>query len=280
MKKIKRILSSLLVAVMILSAVPVGQLAGLDLMVKASAAGNGIDTKINELKALFPEGSFFTTDNKPYPSNQGTKCYYPSVVNNNPKLKNLKLSVAGKEMTLEMWKRYPQEELFIGNETTCCTAIGTGSNAPATPLYLLNKSFNVVLLRDANNKIVGMSRVFMANIDNKPSMIMDNIELNKPYIKEMSEAEKKEIRDGFFDYINQYATQVTGDKDSQVYFYSGDINVPTTDLSTTNKTLDFIGDFSDGEVYINSCLGCLTPWINPKSLNEVNAIKWLTVPRK
>ena len=90
MKKIKRILSSLLVAVMILSAVPVGQLAGLDLMVKASAAGNGIDTKINELKALFPEGSFFTTDNKPYPSNQGTKCYYPSVVNNNPKLKNLK----------------------------------------------------------------------------------------------------------------------------------------------------------------------------------------------
>lgn len=90
MKKIKRILSSLLVAVMILSAVPLGQLAGLDLMVKASAAGNGIDTKINELKALFPEGSFFTTDNKPYPSNQGTKCYYPSVVNNNPKLKNLK----------------------------------------------------------------------------------------------------------------------------------------------------------------------------------------------
>lgn len=90
MKKIKRFLSSLFVAVMILSAVPLGQLAGLDLMVKASAAGNGIDTKINELKALFPEGSFFTTDNKPYPSNQGTKCYYPSVVNNNPKLKNLK----------------------------------------------------------------------------------------------------------------------------------------------------------------------------------------------
>lgn len=40
MKKIKRILSSLLVAVMILSAVPLGQLAGLDLGINAKAASN------------------------------------------------------------------------------------------------------------------------------------------------------------------------------------------------------------------------------------------------
>lgn len=197
----------------------------------------------------------------------------------NPSVDDVKLNVAGKDMSIRLWDRNPQEDLFMGNKTTCCTAIGTGGNAPATPLYLLNTSYNVAMLHDSKGNVVGMSRVFMTNIDGKPSLTMDNIELNNTYIKGMSAEERTQIRDGFFEYMNRYATQVTGDNNSQVYFYSGDIGdrFPTNDLEPTKKTVDFIGDFSDPQVYINANS---TSWSDPKNLKDVGKIPWYIVPRK
>lgn len=197
----------------------------------------------------------------------------------NPSVDDVKLNVAGKDMSIRLWDRNPQEDLFMGNKTTCCTAIGTGGNAPATPLYLLNTSYNVAMLHDAKGNVVGMSRVFMTNIDGKPSLTMDNIELNNTYIKGMSNSERTQIRDGFFEYMNRYAAKITGDNNSQVYFYSGDIGdrFPTIDLKPTKKTVDFIGDFSDEQVYINANS---TSWSNPKNLKDVGKIPWYIVPRK
>lgn len=197
----------------------------------------------------------------------------------NPSVDDVKLNVAGKDMSIRLWDRNPQEDLFMGNKTTCCTAIGTGGNAPATPLYLLNTSYNVAMLHDSKGNVVGMSRVFMTNIDGKPSLTMDNIELNNTYIKGMSNSERAEIRDGFFEYMNRYAAKITGDNNSQVYFYSGDIGdrFPTNDLKPTKKTVDFIGDFSDEQVYINANS---TSWSNPKNLRDVGKIPWYIVPRK
>ncbi len=196
-----------------------------------------------------------------------------------PSVEDVKLNVAGKDMSIRLWDRNPQEDLFMGNKTTCCTAIGTGCNAAATPLYLLNTSYNVAMLHDSKGNVVGMSRVFMTNIDGKPCLTMDNIELNKTYIKGMSAKERTQIRDGFFEYMNRYATQVTGDNNSQVYFYSGDIGdrFPTMDLEPTKKTVDFIGDFSDPQVYINANS---TSWSDPKNLKDVGNITWFIVPRK
>ncbi|DAA96079.1 TPA: hypothetical protein CPT80_05375 [Candidatus Gastranaerophilales bacterium HUM_9] len=197
----------------------------------------------------------------------------------NPSVDDVKLNVAGKDMSIRLWDRNPQEDLFMGNKTTCCTAIGTGGNAAATPLYLLNTSYNVAMLHDAKGNVVGMSRVFMTNIDGKPSLTMDNIELNNTYIKGMSNSERAEIRDGFFEYMNRYAAKITGDNNSQVYFYSGDIGdrFPTIDLKPTKKTVDFIGDFSDEQVYVNA-KEC--SWIDPKNLKDVGKIPWYIVPRK
>lgn len=197
----------------------------------------------------------------------------------NPSVDDVKLNVAGKDMSIRLWDRNPQEDLFMGNKTTCCTAIGTGGNAAATPLYLLNTSYNVAMLHDAKGNVVGMSRVFMTNIDGKPSLTMDNIELNNTYIKGMSAEERTQIRDGFFEYMNRYAAKITGDNNSQVYFYSGDIGdrFPTNDLEPTKKTVDFIGDFSDEQVYINANS---TSWSNPKNLKDVGKIPWFIVPRK
>ena len=195
----------------------------------------------------------------------------------NPEIEDVQLEVAGKKMSIRLWSRYPQEDLFMGNKTTCCTAIGTGGNAAATPVYLLNTSYNVVQLFDSAGNVVGMSRVFMGKIDGKPTLIMDNIELNRTFVKGMTSTEKITIRDAFFDYMNQYAEQVTGDSGAQVLFYSGDIHVPNDDLSRVKKVTYFIGDISQETVYVNAAK---CSWQNPAKLDEFGEIEWLVVPRK
>ena len=144
-------------------------------------------------------------------------------------------------------------------------------------IYMLNKSFNVVLLYNSENEVVGMSRVFMAYVDGKPRIIMDNIELNQKYKNLESDSERKIFRDGFFEYMTKYAEQGTGEPDSQVYYNSGDIHVPNDDLSRIDKSIDFIGEIHRDDVYINSA-GC--SYQNPNSLKDFGNITWLLVPRK
>jgi len=194
----------------------------------------------------------------------------------NPEIEDILFEIAGKQISIRLWDRNPQEDLFMGNKTTCCTAIGTGGNAAATPVYLLNTSYNVVELYDANGNVVGMSRVFMGKIDGEPVLIMDNIELNSTYVKDMDDAQKTKIRNGFFEYMNQYAERVTGKESTQVYFYSKDIHVPSDDLETVKKVTDFVGALSQEKVYVNSA-GCA--WIDPTKLNEIGEIEWLKVPK-
>lgn len=193
-----------------------------------------------------------------------------------PDIPNIDFNINGKTMRIRMWQRDPLEDLFLGNKTTCCTAIGTGGNGAAAPVFLLNTAFNVVELYDSDGKVVGMSRVFMGKIDNKPALIMDNIELNNTFIKGKDTKQRKQIRDAFFNYMNQYAQQVTGKKDAQVYFCSHNLYLSCNDLERVEKTVDFIGAISQETIYINS-LDC--SWINPKYLSKYGEIKLFRVPK-
>ncbi len=194
-----------------------------------------------------------------------------------PDIEDVTFNLRGQEMTIKLWDRNPQEDLFVGNKTSCCTAIGTGGNGPATPIYLLNTSYNVVELYDASGNVVGMSRIFMADVDGKPSVIMDNIELNNNYKDTKASMEEKiQIRDAFFKYINKYAQKITGDSTTQVYFYSGDIHVPNDDLTNKKITLDFIGNLSQKTIYMNSYN---FNWIDPTNLKNMGSINFLVVPK-
>jgi len=195
-----------------------------------------------------------------------------------PHIDDVKFSTANKNFTIKLWDRNPQEDLFIGNKTSCCSAIGTGANGIYTPVFLSNTSYNVVEMYDDSGKAVGMSRVFMGNIDGKNVMCMDNIELNSIYKNgAISHKESAEIRDGFFKYINRYAQKVTKDLNTQVYFYSGDINVSSNDLEITDKVTHFIGSVSHKPVYFNAA-GCIR--INPEELDKMGKISWFIVPKE
>ena len=106
---------------------------------------------------------------------------------------------------------------------------------------------------------------------------MDNIELNHEFIRGMDyNNEIRLIRDKFFEYMNSYAEKITGDANSQVYFYSEDLHVPTSDLNKVDKTTEFLGEISRDNIYINSSG---LRWLNPKELKN-EPITWLEVPRK
>jgi len=121
-----------------------------------------------------------------------------------------------------------------------------------------------------------MSRVFMSKVDDKPTLIMDNIELNNTYVKGMTDKEVAGIRNGFFKYMNQYAQKVTGSKNSQVLFYSRDVHVPTGDLERILAVTNFVGKVSQDNLYVNSA-GCR--WINPVNLKDEGKIDWIVVPK-
>ncbi len=191
----------------------------------------------------------------------------------NPDLADLKLNIANKNMTIRFWDRNPLEDLFLGSKTTCCTALNR-TNGSATSIYLLSTCWNVIELYDENGKVVGMSRVFAGEMDGENVIIMDNIELNNTYLKNINKSQLVEIRNGFFKYINEYAQKVIGNKDAKVYFYAGDIHVPTEDLDFVKKAVDFIGFVPTPNVYINSA-NCT--WIETDKLKN-REYKWLKVP--
>ncbi len=195
---------------------------------------------------------------------------------NKPDIPNQEFEVAGKKCHIKMWDRNPQEDMFLGSKTNCCTALDR-TNGGSMAIYMLNKSYQVIELYNSNGDVVGMSRVFMAKIDGKPTLMMDNIELNKEFIKNMNfNEELKDIRDNFFQYMNKYAEKITGQKDAKVLFYANDHHVPIADLKPIIKETDFIGSIHRDEVYINAAH---LSYQNPAKLKDVQNIKWLEVPK-
>lgn len=191
-----------------------------------------------------------------------------------PEIPDVKFELAGKNYKIKLWDRNPYEDLFMGNKTSCCTAIGR-INGSSTPLYLMNTCWNVVQMFDEKGEVVGMSRVFVGENNGEISLMMDNIELNNKLVANMSPNEKIKIRNKFFEYMHNYAQKITGNHKAKVYFYTGDTHVPTNDLKTFYANIDFIGENATDSVYINS-YGLR--WGDPKKFKEYTS-SWYIIPK-
>lgn len=177
---------------------------------------------------------------------------------------DLEVQLNGKNFKITMWDRIPQKDLFLGNKTSCCTAMGAG-NGGATPIYLGNSAFNVVEMKDEKGNTVAMSRIFMAKDDNKkPALIMENIETNQEFLKYLNKEKQHEVIDAFAQYMKNFAKDVTGKDNTKIYFSTSYTKLDTEELKTTSKAIDFIGKISDDKVYLNTA----REWINPERLKD------------
>ena len=197
----------------------------------------------------------------------------------NPDLDEVNFKAGGKNLKIGFWKRTPKKDLFMGNRTACCSAIGTGINGKATPIYLLNTAFNVINLFDENNELKGMARVFMGNIEGKNSLIVDCIEINDTWLKDFDEKDKEKIKKELYNYINAYCSKISENEEIQAYCYSTENNTFTAPKGVlqTMETVDFIGDTSSDSVYIN-CADF--SWLNPKELADWSEIALCAIPKK
>ena len=174
------------------------------------------------------------------------------------------ITLDDRKYNIKLWDRYPQKDLFMGNRTSCCTAIIDGGNGNATPIYLANTAFNVVELTDENGDIIAMSRIFTGNVNKKPSMIIENIEVNNAFLKSRTKDDLTEIRNSMFEYIKNFANEISNNQEMEIYFSQNYTHVPMDDYVAKEEVIDFIGSISSEKIYINSKPG----WVAPKELKD------------
>lgn len=173
------------------------------------------------------------------------------------------------DLTIKMWDRVPQKDLFQGNYSTCCIGMG-GGNGSAMPHYLLNTAYNMIEINDnVTGKTIGNALVyFVKDSSGKPTFIVDNIEINngaKP-----SDEGGIAIRNKIVEYAANVAKEVTGKDDVNIYM-GGDYNdVPCNDLPKSSQQVSFLGDIDCDNIYMDLYKG----WIDKdKFTNVVNLFK-------
>ena len=164
-----------------------------------------------------------------------------------------KFEVAGEELTISLWKHRPQDSIFNGTYTTCCTSLD-GTNGDSMPKYLLSRVFNIMEVKDKNGDIIAQSRFFLAN-PKSPILLVDNIEVNNNFKKKLyCNMLKDKFIEGIFGYYREFASKL-GSWDIPLYFSRDnnklyncdDLNYPRKWVYISN----IIGELVSKDAYCN-----------------------------
>ncbi len=127
-----------------------------------------------------------------------------------PKTFMNKLGNKPKDFIVKNWNRNPQESLFDGNYTTCCTGVDK-DHGDSFLKFLTNTAMTTLEVRTADkNKVVAMSRLLAAKLDGKLSLVVENIEVNNKMAKHYlyDDKAKQTFREMIFDYARKFAKQI------------------------------------------------------------------------
>ena len=136
-----------------------------------------------------------------------------------------------------------EHSLFLGNYASCCTAVGSGCNQWAAPAYTFCKLASAIEVK-VNNEYVGNTMCYIGNIDGKPALILDNIELQHKY------QYNDEIRDTIFAYARKLAGELN-QPDMPVYAFPNRHKVNMDGLEVVQKGFNIVGSTGDCEIYLD-----------------------------
>ena len=133
--------------------------------------------------------------------------------------------------------------LFLGNHGACCTAVGGGSNQFSAPTYIKNKMVSAIEIVDGDN-FVGNTMCYIAQVDGKPSLILDNIELKADYHNNDA------IRDAIIEYAKKMCAEF-GQPDMPIYAgpYRHKLRMEVFDLSVHN--MQIVGNTGNDDIYLD-----------------------------
>ena len=153
-------------------------------------------------------------------------------------------------LTIKMWDRIPQKDIFQGNYSTCCIGIGD-INDYAMPHYLMNTAYNMIELNDnTTGKPIGNALCYFVQEENgKLAFIVDNIEISNSH--KPSNKVGIEIRNAITQYAANVSKEVTGRDDISIYMSAQYNDVPYEDLDEVKQIINFVGDIDCDEIYMD-----------------------------
>lgn len=126
-----------------------------------------------------------------------------------------KEKIGAKKFIVRLWSRDPRQDIFQGNQTKCCLAVGVKkvvdfdemlSLHPETIFqYLIDKGINVVEVVDSEIKDVVAQVWLLATLDkdNRPILVADNFEVHPRYV--LGSNVNRGIRQAVFTFLKDYA---------------------------------------------------------------------------
>ena len=155
------------------------------------------------------------------------------------------------DLTIKMWDRVPQKDIFQGNYSTCCIGMG-GGNGAAMPNYLLNTAYNMIEVVDnKTNKTIGNALCyFVVDKLGKPILVIDNIEIANS--KKPSDEVGVELRNAILQYAKNIVKEVNGSKNTKIYMSGSYNDVPCEDLRSTKQLIKFLGETECDEIYMDA----------------------------
>ncbi len=136
-----------------------------------------------------------------------------------------------------------KHSLFLGNYASCCTAVGSGSNQESAPNYVINKMFSCIEVK-LGKEDIGNTMCYIAEIDKKPALVIDNIELQTEY------RDNDGIRDAIIDYAKKMVGEI-GVKDMPIYASIRKHAVNMNNLPKEKKEFRVVGSNDDRETYFD-----------------------------
>ncbi len=120
------------------------------------------------------------------------------------------------DLTIKMWDRNPEHDIFQGNYSTCCIGIGN-FNSSAMPHYLTNTAYNFIEIKNNHTeKTIGNALCYLIKDGNgKTAFVIDNIEIDNA--SKPSNEIGIDIRNKMAEYASKVAREVTGKDDTPIY---------------------------------------------------------------
>ena len=191
---------------------------------------------------------------------------------------------------VRLWNRKPGRDLFQGNHTDCCIALGAPyfDKAGVIENYLLDTGINVVeVVEEETGRTVAQTfaypvehpknsrELFSGEIDGKVemrakpfpdgavSLVLDNVEINPNYV-----GQNREIRDAIFEYARAYARAFGNGNVQGIYLgvqenveegIPGD-NIPTQDLRRVMAAMSKLGGPLGEHAYLDAFYAAKDRW--------------------
>ena len=136
--------------------------------------------------------------------------------------------------------------LFLGNDSSCCTAIGSFNDWTA-PNYIKNKMVQAIELTDGNEPIGNSMMYLIATAsDNqvKPALLIDNIELKPKY------QYNDKLEDGIIKYGKNFC-KMLGRPDMDIYAGPNRHKLNMDNFEISNESFQMFGDTYGDPIYLD-----------------------------